>query len=130
MDNSVADLSEYRLNRAKEDLEAASKTLELGEYKTSANRSYYSMFHAVRALLALKGIDFKKHSGVISYFNKEYIKTEIFPKQLSGYITGANKIRQSSDYDDFFIATKEEAQKQLENEGNFIQAIEAYLKSK
>ena len=127
MDNSNIALSKYRLNRAKEDLESAQKNLSLGEYKTSTNRSYYSMFHAARALLALRGIDFKKHSGVISYLNKEFIKPGLLPKELSVYITGASKIRQLSDYDDFFIATKEEAEKQLESAKNFVGLVGEYL---
>lgn len=49
-----------------------------GSYKDSIGRSYYGMFMAVRALLAKDGIDYSKHAGVISYFQKEYIKTGQF----------------------------------------------------
>lgn len=47
-------------------------------YDTAANRSYYAIFHAARVVLALDGQDYKKHSGVISNFQKNYIKTGIF----------------------------------------------------
>lgn len=40
----VIDLSLYRLEKAKKDLEDAKKTLELEMYDTSANRSYYAIF--------------------------------------------------------------------------------------
>ena len=59
------DLSLYRLSKAAQYLEDAKRTLELEMYDTSANRSYYAIFHAARAVLALEGLDFKKHSGVI-----------------------------------------------------------------
>ena len=86
--NSRVDLCRYRLEKAQEFLEAAKTTLELQLYETAANRSYYAIFHAVRALLALEGKDFKKHSGVISAFQRDYIKTGIFDKELSYYSAG------------------------------------------
>ena len=73
-------LSQYRLEKAKTDLEAAKKTLELEMFDTAANRSYYAIFHSARAVLALDGQDYKKHSGVISNFQKYYIKTGIFER--------------------------------------------------
>ena len=42
----------------------------------------YSIFTGVRAVLAKDGIDFKKHAGVIAYFQKEYIKTGEFDKKI------------------------------------------------
>lgn len=70
----IIDLSFYRLNKAKRDLEDSKRTLELEMYDNAANRSYYAIFHAARAVLALDGLDFKKHSGVISSFQKIILK--------------------------------------------------------
>ena len=62
----------YRMDSAKERLKAA-KTLYYAEnYKDSINRSYYAMFVAVRALLALDAVDFSRHSGVISSENQPF----------------------------------------------------------
>lgn len=65
------------MERAKEMLSAAEGNLEIGQYKTSLNRSYYAIFHAMRAMNILKGFDSSKHSGVIAYFNKEYRKQRL-----------------------------------------------------
>ena len=46
------------------------------------NRSYYAIFHAIRSVNALDGFDSSKHSGVISHFNQEYVKTGMFEKNL------------------------------------------------
>ena len=67
-EQSQIDLCRYRLEKAGKYLNDAKVTLELDMYDTAANRSYYSIFHTVRALLALDGKDFRKHSGVISCF--------------------------------------------------------------
>lgn len=62
-DNDKIGLSKARLDNAKERIEFANKIFEIGDYKTVANRSYYAVFAAMRAVLALDGFDSKKHSG-------------------------------------------------------------------
>lgn len=81
-DITKLDLAKYRLNRAKEDCETAELLLNNLKYKDSNNRSYYSIFHALKAVLALEEKDFKRHKDVIAYFNMQYVKTEIFPRVL------------------------------------------------
>ena len=78
MEGSLRELAEYRIERAKEMLDAAKGNLEIGQFKTSLNRSYYAIFHAMRAANILKGFDSSKHSGVIAFFNKEYLKEGIY----------------------------------------------------
>jgi uncharacterized protein (UPF0332 family) len=93
------------------------------------NRSYYAIFHAIRALLALDEVDFKKHAGVIGYFQQHYVKPGIFAKEYSTILTDASMKRNQSDYNDFFTATQTETEEQLENAKRFIGAVEKYLMS-
>lgn len=111
---SFGDVAQYKLERAQDDLEAANLLLEAGKYKAANNRAYYSCFHAIGAVLALEPIAFKKHKDTLAYFNKNYIHTEIFPKDLGRKIAKLEVIRHKSDYDDFYIASKEEAEQQIE----------------
>ena len=53
------ELMNYRLAMADEKLNSAKILLEYKSYKDSISRSYYAMFTAVRAILALDGVDFK-----------------------------------------------------------------------
>lgn len=123
-------LSKIRLEIAKERIMFADDILALGDYKTVANRSYYAIFSAMRAVLALDGFDSKKHSGVIAEFRKEYLKTELLPKELSFIIDALVEIRQGSDYDDFYIVSKEEVEEQLENAKIFVKEVEKFLSTK
>ena len=116
------------MERAKEMLAAAEGNLEIGQYKTSLNRSYYAIFHAMRAMNILKGFDSSKHSGVIAYFNKEYIKEGIMDKKLSVIIKNSSFLREKSDYDDFFIVGKKETESQIANAKVFLEIVENYLK--
>jgi uncharacterized protein (UPF0332 family) len=81
-------------------------------------------------VLALDGIDFKKHSAVIAYFQKEYVKTGIFDTTISRHITSAFQIRNESDYEDFFLASKNDATEQLANAREIFAAVDAYIKSR
>lgn len=129
MEGSLKELAQYRMERAKEMLVAAEENLKIGQYKTSLNRSYYAIFHSMRAANIIKGFDSSKHSGVIGFFNREYLKEEIMDRQLSVIIKKSSFLREKSDYDDFFIASKKDAQVQIENAKVFLNAVEKYLQS-
>lgn len=129
MEGSLKELAGYRLERAKEMLSASENNLKIGEYRTSLNRSYYAVFHAMRSANALKEFDSSKHSGVIAFFTKEYLKTEIMDRSLSLIIKDSSLCREKSDYDDFYIASHTEAEAQLKNAKCFVQKIEAYVSS-
>jgi len=130
VESSLRELAGYRMERAKEMLSAAEDNLKIGQYKTSLNRSYYAIFHAMRAMNILKGFDSSKHSGVIAYFNKEYIKEGILDKELSVIIKSCSFLREKSDYDDFFIVGRKETENQLASAKVFLEAVEKYLTEK
>lgn len=120
------DLAMYRIQTAKSDLKAARILLAAEEYKGANNRAYYAIFHAINAIHALDGKAYKRHKDAISNFNKEYVKTEIFPREMGRKIGEAEEIRHASDYDDFYIASREEAERQAAVADEFIQLVESY----
>ena len=122
------DLAKYRLARAKEDLETAVDNLENGKYRASVNRSYYAVFHSIRAITALNHFDSSKHSGVIAFFNQHYIKPGVFDKELSKMIDSCYRLREKADYDDFYLVARDEAVLQLEKAKKIYQTIELYVK--
>lgn len=75
-------------------------------------------------------MDFKKHSSVIAYFNKQYIATNIFNRELGKGISEARFYREKSDYVDFYIITKEECENQIKIAKETILNIEKYIKEK
>lgn len=127
MEKRLLDLSAYRLEKAADDLDTADLMFKNNKLSQSINRSYYSMFHAVRALLALAILDSKKHSGVISFFNTHYIKPGKIEPEYSKMLSNAFDIRNDSDYDDFYIAPREDALIQLENAKKFLKRIREYI---
>lgn len=121
------DLIMHRLESAMEKLTSAKILYDAGQYKDSIGRSYYAIFSSIRAVLAKDKVDFSKHSGVIAYFQREYIKTEIFDKKFSKYITTAFQIRNNCDYNDFYIVAKEDARIQYEQALELYNVVKEYL---
>ena len=124
------ELSKRRLEIAHERLTTAKAMLELGDYKASANRLYYAIFSAMRAVLALDGFDSKKHSGIIARFRQSYIKTGILDTEMSKIIDDLEVIREDSDYDDFYIILKEDVEIQAKRAEYFVSEVESYLQNK
>ena len=127
---SLTVLSAHRFGRAKEELQTAELLLKNANFRSSINRSYYAIFHAIRAVNALDGFDSSKHSGVIAHFNQEYVKTGVFEKGASKIIRNASELREQADYEDFYEATQDEASDVFMQASQFISEVERYLHSK
>lgn len=120
------DLVLYRLQTSKDALKSAKILFAADEYKGANNRAYYAIFHAISAIHALNGKAYKRHKDAIANFNKDYVKTEIFSREIGRKIGEAEEIRHASDYDDFYIASCEEAERQIDVACEFIQIVEEY----
>lgn len=59
INENVTHLSNYRLRKASESLDASRLLLNAGHYSESINRSYYAIFNSLRALLAYEKFDLK-----------------------------------------------------------------------
>lgn len=130
MEGSVIDLSRYRLARAKEDLATAKKNHADGSYRASVNRSYYAIFHSLRAITALDGFDSGKHSGIIAFINLHYVKTGVFDKAFSKKINTAFRLREKADYDDFYVVAADDVEGQIVDAEEIIHAVESYLEDR
>ena len=73
LDDIKISLIKYRIEQSQDCLDSAVRDFEADSYMPATNRSYYCIFHAMRAVLAIDGFDSKKHSGIISAFQQKYI---------------------------------------------------------
>ena len=126
-DQTRVDLSKYRLQKASEALASAKREYDAGDYATANNRAYYCIFHTLRAVLALDGEDFKKHSAVIAQFTLKYLKTSVIPREYGKLISNASLIRTRSDYEDFFICSEDETKRLIDGARAFHDAVRAFL---
>ncbi len=124
------ELSKHRIEKAEEMLKDAESLLTDGSYRSSNNRAYYCIYHALRAVIALDGVEFKRHSGNIQYFQREYINTVIFTAEVSDIILSASEIRNASDYDDFYVVSKETTEELVKSARAFYERVKLFLNDK
>jgi uncharacterized protein (UPF0332 family) len=123
-------LISYRIERANESLKASELMFSNQLFIPAMNRIYYSMFYAVQALLILNECAFSKHSHVKGFFNREYIKTGIFPKDFGKLFNTVFEYRQKFDYVDLIMPEEELISDCIIKAERFIKKIAIYLKDK
>ena len=128
--NHMRDYSKRRLEKSADDLDTAQLNFNADKYDASVNRAYYSVYHAIRAVLALDSIERKKHSGNISYFREHYIATDIFDRAFSETIKSAETLRNEADYDDMKTIDAEDAQDVIEKARDFFNAVKEYIEKR
>ena len=124
------DLARYKLERAREELDTAELPFDNERLKAANNRAYYSIYYSLTAVLCLEPIAFKKHKDTIGYFNKNYVHTDRFPREIGRNISKAAKIRHASDYDEFYIASKEEAERQIQTAKELVDLVDKFISEK
>ena len=129
MNDNLQTLIQYRLQQADEALQEAVILRETNHLRGALARAYYGMFHAVQALIVQRQAEVSKHSGAIAFFDREYVKTGIFDKQLSKWLHRMFDLRQDSDYGDMFIPSQEQCDEALTHTREFIDKIKSLVNS-
>ncbi len=130
MDESAQQAVHLRMKQAHETLKEADALRDQDLWRGVINRSYYAMFYAVLALAASKGVAISKHTHAVSFFDKEFIKKGIFPKELSRALHYGFDERQTSDYGEVWDIDYSEAEMALSEAKRLVKAIDEYLKGK
>jgi uncharacterized protein (UPF0332 family) len=124
----LAKLARHRLGRAREAFAEAEHLVKNGGLMGAVNRFYYAAFYAARSLLAVRELDSSRHSGVISLFQKHFVKTGLIKIDTAKALPRAFEKRQKSDYGDFSTVTQKEANALRAEVANFIDECERALK--
>ena len=128
MNEEIKQAIHLRLGQARETLEEADALREHGLWRGLINRSYYAMFYAVLALGVFRQVALTKHTQAIAFFDKEFVKTEIFPRELSRSLHLGFDQRQVNDYGDIWTVSQEEAETIFSEARLFVENVGGYLK--
>lgn len=118
------------LKRARKYLKTAETLIIEKDYESSVSRSYYAMFYSAEAILLSKGLSFSSHKGVLSAFGEHFVKSGMFPKEMSRELYRAFEKRQLGDYEYTFVIDEEEAKEILKAAKSFVKNIGQHLKAK
>lgn len=113
MDEKKINLARYRLEKAREEFESGKQSYSDNFLKSSLSRSYYSIFHSIRILFALEGIDSKTHKGAAHLFNFHFVKSGLLPVKMNEILTDSFEMRLDSDYEDFILLVKKKQKNKL-----------------
>jgi len=121
-------LIEYRLTQARDSIREADVLDQSGMSRRSVmNRLYYAMFYAVLALLQEKGMGTSKHSGAIALFDREFVKSGTFPKEMSKALHRAFELRQKGDYMEETEVTADDVAETRPAAEQFVEFAERFL---
>ncbi len=124
------ELARYRLKQAHESIEEAHVLFSTKmSLRSVVNRAYYAMFYSVLALLIFEPYSSSKHSGVIGYFNKRFIKGGIFPIETGESLRDAFELRQVGDYRELYEPSIEKVEPLLEKAEKFMESIRTHLQN-
>jgi uncharacterized protein (UPF0332 family) len=115
-----AELSRYRIRRARETFDEVPILLENGLWNTAVNRLYYASYYAVIALLIQNEINVNTHAGVRQMFGLHFAKTGVVASELGRFYSSLFTMRQSANYKDYLDL--------LEPANELIKRIEELLK--
>ena len=125
----LEDLLRYRMEQAHETLREAEILLSESALRGTISRAYYAMFYAVLALLATKQLGTSKHSGALALFDREFVKTGVFPRELSRSLHLAYDRRQTHDYGEMVRVHRSIAEETMGDAMTFVAAVESHLHS-
>lgn len=112
------------LDRALTTLRATEALIEDQLYHDAVSRAYYAMFYAANALLIRDGLNVsEKHSAVMAAFGREYVKTGKVDPKYHQMLIQDFEWRQKADYDVYWIATEETAQKRAQDARDLIELV-------
>jgi uncharacterized protein (UPF0332 family) len=112
---------------AEQALHTAQVNLDVGDYRATVNRGYYATFYAASAMLLTKGVERRKHSGVISGFREHFVKSGLIEAEYSNVYGEALVIREDADYAIEIPIDFDMAETALHQARHFVQRMSEYL---
>ena len=116
------------LEKAESTFSQIKELQKLGYWDTIANRLYYTVFHAVTALLIHDSHPVNTHKGAIALFGNYYIRTGIFSSEDGRLYSDLQTMRNNSDYNCSYNATEKEIEPLIEPVQLLIEKIANRLK--
>jgi len=117
----------HRIKRAEETLDEAKLAIDNNRLHLAANRIYYSVFYIVSALALKNDFTTSKHSQLLSWFNKEFVKAGLADKKLGKFYLDAFEMRQEGDYDDLVEFDPKYVNEKLNEAKEFVKKIKKLI---
>ena len=115
------------LEIAEDDRRTAKESLTKNNYKWSTIQSYYSMFHAARALLYNQGYRERSHYCLVVGIRELYVNKNLFSHTLLETLQLGKTLRENADY--YAEFSQAGAKDMLDKAGEFLEKANEILLS-
>ena len=116
------------------EMEKAEKTFSQSDilkqaqlWDTLANRLYYSLFHAVSAILVKDHHEVGTHRGAVNRFHQYYVKPGLFSKEEGSFYSQMQSMREAGDYNCSFNVSEMDIVPRIEPTRQLINKIKKYI---
>jgi len=115
------------IRKAHESLRAARLLEREGIHDFAVSRAYYTMFYVAEALLIGEGLEFSKHSAVISAFGQHFARTGRVPPEYHRHLLDSHDGRVAGDYGYEKSFAEEQAGQHIAHAEQFLDLAEQML---
>ncbi len=109
------DVVDKYIDKANELWHEAQCAYSMCMWSMTANRIYYSIVNALRALLLKEKHPVHTHSGMKTLFGQYYVLTGRFTPEEGKLFSQLETMREKADYDCFFTAKEDDVKTKFEN---------------
>jgi len=120
-------LIKHNLQKADDSIIQAGALLNIQQHFGAVNRAYYAIFYAALAILLTKDLGSSKHSGVLSLFDREFVKTNDVDRKWSKVFHDAFGLRATADYARLADVTVQQATKTIQSAEEFVSWAREWL---
>jgi len=126
-DADTVALINHNLQKADDSIIQAKALLNIKQHFGVVNRAYYAIFYAALAILLTKDLGSSKHSGVLSLFDREFVKTNEIDRKWSKVFHDAFVLRATGDYAKLVEVTAQQGAKMIQNAEEFVSWAKEWL---
>ncbi len=120
-------LVRFQFEKARNTMHEAEALISSNFWNGAANRLYYSIFHAVSALLIHDKHQVNTHQGSHALFGLHYIKTGKIPAEYGRLYSQLQTIRDESDYNCLYDVNPDDLKEKLEPAKQLLDIIETMI---
>lgn len=103
-------LVKLQQDKAEEFLKQAEFMCSNKMWDMAANRFYYAMYHITQALFISNGLNAHSHAGLLNMFHMHFVKTGLVSRELGGFFSRMEQMRERADYNCAYEITENEVQ--------------------
>lgn len=128
MQTDFQNLINYRVQQAHDTINEVEFQIENNFLVIAVNRIYYGMFYMLLALALKNGFKTSKHSQLLGWFNKEFVKPGKIDREIGKIVYKAFEDRTDGDYGIFVRFEKEEVLEKLKDMKRFLVEVEKLIR--